>query len=225
MIVVLVVVSLTSVALFAARSTSTDVEIASRYKQSAQTKQVAKLGIQVSLAELERDPTTYVRAMKDPNVFAGSTPAPCHFAMDKNVFNVPIDTGGCYRFAYDGVQDAIQRASTPPTTQLLQPGDPAGLKPGSLGLAETRPNFGVEMTDKAELDWPVAGFQGGQASNMRFYAVTMTAIGQIVPRDPGAPANQWGSLVINAGTSANGYKASVDQIRAQVVVGPLPAGL
>lgn len=224
MIVVLVIVSLTSVAMFAARSTSTDVEIASRYKQANQTKQIAKLGIQVSLSELERDPTTYVRAMKDPNVFIGSTPTPCQFEMKQNVFATPIDTGGCFRFAYGGVQDAIQKASTPATTPLLDAGNPAALRPSSLGLAETRPNFGVEMTDKAELDWPVPGFQGGQTSNMRFYAVTMTGVGQIVPRNP-TGIDPWGDLVINGTTSPNWYKASVEQIRAQVVVGPLPAGL
>lgn len=224
-IVVLVIVSLTAVALFAARSASTDIEIASRYKQANATKQVARLGIQVSLSELSRDPTTYVRAMKDPNVFAGGSPTPCRFEMKQNVFGTNIDTGGCFRFAYGGVEDAIGKASTPPTTALLPAGDPVNQRPSALGLADVRPNFGVEMTDKAELDWPVPGFQGGQTSNMRFYAVTMTGIGQVVPRDAAAAANQWGNLVVNASTTANWYKASVEEIRAQVVVGPLPAGL
>jgi hypothetical protein len=226
-IVVLVIASLTSVALFAARSTSTDVEIASRYKQANQTKGVAKMGIQVSLSELSRDPTTYVRAMKDTNVFLGSTPLACRFEVKKNIAGLDIDTGGCFRFAYGGVEAAIQQASTPATTELLPAGQPSTQKPSSLGLAEVRPNFGVEMTDKAVLDWPAPGFQAGASSNMKFYAVTMTGIGQILPRDPGAPANQWGTLDVagKAWASANAYKASVEEIRAQVVVGPLPAGL
>ncbi|MFO0617738.1 MAG: hypothetical protein U0414_34410 [Polyangiaceae bacterium] len=225
-IVVLVIVSLTAVALFAARSTSTDVEIAARYKQANQTKGVAKLGIQVSLAELSRDPTTYVKAMKDKTLFAGAGNA-CRFEVTKNLAGTNIDTGGCYRFAYDGVQDAIQKASTPPTVQLLPAGQPSAQKPSALGLAEVRPNFGVEMTDKAVLDWPAPGFQAGAASNMKFYAVTMTGIGQIVPSDPAtvSGAKPWGDLVLNGNTTPNWYKASVEEIRAQVVVGPLPAGL
>jgi len=230
MIVVLVIMSLTGVALYAARSTSTDIEVAGRYKQATQTREIARFGVDVSLAELSRDPTTYVRAMKDPNVFGGPVPSPCRFAVSKDVFGVAIDTGGCFRFAYGGIQDAISKAATPAGLELFPPGDPANQKPSSLGLAEVRPNFGVEMTDKAELDWPVPGFEGGATSNMRFYAVTMTGIGQIVPQTPGFAGGTWEPLP--AGPPAPGsplakaaYKASVEEIRAQVVVGPLPTGL
>jgi hypothetical protein len=222
-IVVLVILSLTGVALFAARSASVDVAIAGRYKQAAQTHQVARLGMQTTVAELGRDPSTYMRAMKDKNLFGG-TPKICKYEVTKDMANVFMDTGGCYRFAYGGVESAIQKSAfaTTPNVQLMQPGDWSSEMPSSIGTADTRPNFAMEMTDKVELSWPVPGFQGGQGTNMRFYTVTITGTGEIVPRAANQPSNQWGDLTI---TPTKAYMASLQETRAQVVVGPLPQGI
>jgi hypothetical protein len=225
-IVVLVILSLTGVALFAARSATTDVTIAGRYKQAGQTRQIARFGMQVTLAELGRDPSTYVRGMKDQTLFGGSAPT-CQFEMKTTLVGASaMDTGGCFKFAYDGVQAAIRQSAGAATFEIMQPGDWANKDPSSIGLADTRPNFVTEMTDKVELPWPVPGFQGGQGSNMRFYSVTLTGVGQIVPRDPGAASNAWGSMALTpVDRAAKAYMASTEQTRAQVIVGPLPQGI
>jgi hypothetical protein len=222
-IVVLVILSLTGVAIFAARSAAVDVSIAGRYRQSTVTHQVARLGMQTTISELGRDPTTYVRAMKDTTTFGGPPSVDCEYEMKMDVTGTQsMDTGGCFRFAYDGVQTATQ-ASAGNSVELMQPPGAGAEQPSSIGLSDTRPNFAIEMTDKVQLPWPVPGFEGGMGSNMRFYAVTLTGTGQIVPRDPAAPAGSWGTL--ETPDAANSYKASVEMMRAQVVVGPLPQGL
>lgn len=226
-IVVLVILSLTGVALFAARSATTDVNIAGRYKQAGQTRHIARLGMQMSLAELGRDPSTYVRGMKDNNMF-GVVASACQYEMTTDISGGAMDTGGCFRFAYDGVQDSARKSTSNAAFELIAPGDwsSSAKIPSSIGMADTRPNFATEMTDKVQLPWPVPGFEGGVGSNMRFYSVTLTGVGQIVPRDPGAAAGAWGPMNLStADRAAKAYMASMEETRAQVVVGPLPQGI
>jgi hypothetical protein len=223
-IVVLVILSLTGVAIFAARSASTDVAMAGRYRQEWQTREIARVGLHATLHELARDPTTYVKAMNPlNNVFNGSEGNPCTNQMMKDHGNTgtTIDTGGCFRFAYEGIQYSLRGDLGVSTFQLMEPGNQPASIPGSLGYASIRPNFGVEMTDKVELPWAVPGYTGGDGSNMRFYSVTLTSTGQIVPRSTDVN-NDWGALTPNPATA---FMASVESARAQVIVGPLPQGL
>ena len=227
-IVVLVILSLTGVALFAARSSAMDVELSGRYRQEWQTREIARLGLHTALHELGRDPTTYVRAMKDDaDVFGGAGGKQCVNQITKDKGNTgtnSIDTGGCFRFAYQGIQYSLRGDVGDPSFLMMDPGDPPNAIPGSLGYASIRPNFGVEMTDKVELPWAVPGFAGGDGSNMRFYSVTMTSVGQIIPRvDDTSP--DWGGLTVNAAVAAKAFMASAESARAHVTVGPLPQGI
>jgi len=234
-IVVLVILSLMGVGLFAARSSTMDVEIAGRYKQAGESQQVARFGMAVTIHELSRDPSTYLRSMSDTSTFGG-TAALGNVCVNNVTAPVSSPMLGCYRFAYDGLEEAVNtdaNGSYPagglPTYAagtgrgaLIQPGDNSTSQPGGIGYADIRPNFGTEMTDKVQLSWPVAGFQAGTGSNMRFYSVTLSGTGELVPRDPAAAAGQWGALAV---TPAKSFMASVSGTRAQVTVGPLPEGI
>jgi hypothetical protein len=203
-----------------------DVEMAGRYRQEWQTREISRLGLHAALHELSRDPTTYVRAMKDNSVFGGAGGNACLNQMQKDKGNTGtyIETGGCYRFAYQGIQFSLKGDIGDPAFLMMDPGNPPGDIPGSIGYGSIRPNFGVEMTDKVELPWAVPGFSGGDGSNMRFYSVTMSAIGQIIPRvDNTSP--DWGGLTVNAAVVANAFMASTQAARAHVTVGPLPQGI
>jgi hypothetical protein len=216
------------VGLFAARSSSMDVEIAGRYKQAGEAQQVARFGMAATIHELSRDPSTYLRSMSDTSTFGG-TAALGNVCVNNVTAPVSAPMLGCYRFGYDGLEEAINTdanaAYTPPALPakpIIIPGNNATSQPGSLGYADVRPNFSTEMTDKVQLSWPVAGFQSGTGSNMRFYSVTLSGTGELVPRDPAATAGQWGTLTV---TPAKSFMASVSATRAQVTVGPLPEGI
>lgn len=219
-IVVLVIMALTGVAMFAAKSASTDVAVAGGYRQAAQTRYIAQLGMQTACSELARDPQTYLRSMNTLTPLGG-TPPICDNAVpatylagsymnpavppaNRGYTSTPIDTGGCFVFGYAGMQASVG-AGNP----LVQPA--SGTTPSGLGTSNVLPDFHVEMTDKDTWDAPISGFGAGSGVNMKFYTVTLTGDGLIVP--PGA-----------AGSSLS-YRASREELRAQVTVGPLPEGL
>jgi hypothetical protein len=221
-IVVLVIMALTGVAMFAAKSASTDVAIAGGYRQAAQTRYIAQLGMQTACSELARDPQTYLRAMNPLTPLGGSAPV-CDNAVPatytagsyaspatpptpnpRGYNSTPIDTGGCFVFGYAGMQASVGAGN--PLVQAA-----SGTTPSGLGTSNVLPDFHVEMTDKDTWDAPISGFGAGSGVNMKFYTVTLTGDGLIVP--PGA-----------AGSSLS-YRASREELRAQVTVGPLPEGL
>ena len=230
LIVVLVLMSLTGVAIYAAKAASTDVEVAGRYRQSHQTHEIANLAMQASLSELTRDPQTYLHAMMDSSSAIGSVSAsPCENEV-RGLYNpvandfsgLPIDAGGCYPFTFDGIEKST-------TTPLVARGDAGTEAPSGIGPSTIRPDFIVEMTDKTTWDVPVAGYGSGAGNNMKFYSVTLTGKGMILPRDTSLGDTSFGLTTATSITSmlgqGLGYRVSVEELRAQVMVGPLPEGL
>lgn len=206
-IVVLVIMSLTGIAMFAARSASSDVELAGRFRQEEQTRYVADLGLQTAIGQVSADPQTYLGAMTNSTILASQT-APCanqvtgpYNSATHQFAATGIETGGCYAFNQDTVTAAVnnQSGGTAPTL--------AGAGTLASGL---KTDFKVELTDKDAWDFPVSGYAANNGVNMKFYTVTLSATGLVVP---------------TVQSTATNYKVSRQDLRAQLTVGPLPDGI
>ncbi len=207
LIVVLVIMSLTGVALFAARSASTDVDMAGRFRQAEQTRYVADLGMQTAIAQVANDPQAYLGAMTQAGLIAGAN-AGCNNqvtgAYDPatgKFTGSPIDTGGCYAFNQKATDAAVSGQTGGAIASVI---DNTTLASG------LKTDFKVELTDKDSWDFPVSGYASNSDVNMKFYTVTLSATGLVLPTANGVASN---------------YKVSRQDLRAQLTVGPLPDGI
>ena len=218
-VVMLVLGMLMAVGAFAARMSQLGVSNAGRARQAAQTHHLSQSGVLYSLSEIGRDPGVYKNSLADPLLPAPATPC-------KSIPRVPtrIDPPAkpnCIRLGYDAFQ-AVARTSTGNAGLQLMAPKSAGVEghsnPGSLGAGNVRANFGVEVSDIAEMA-PPAGFpMSGPSSHLRFYRVTVLSTGQVLPTLPDGTA-----IAPNSPQAATTrYSISQEETRAQVTIGPVP---
>jgi hypothetical protein len=221
-VVILILAMLGAVGVFAARSAQLGVSNAGRYREMVQTHYVAEAGLQGAVSEFSRDPEGYLKLLRttqSPRVRTSGV-NPCQdIPYGPNVAFIPASTT-CLRLGTGAIQD-VARRRTGDTNFLLfrrksSMADDSSL-PGSFGMANIEGNFNVEITDERPVDPPPAGMAiaGTGGSTMKFKAVTVRAIGQIIPTDDdGAP--------LPTTDTTSKYRTSVETIRAEVIVGPVP---
>jgi hypothetical protein len=227
LIVMLVIMMLTAVGIFAARSSQLGVSNSGRYRAMLQTHFIAEAGMQGAIAEFSRDPEGYLtllHASPSPTT-ATATSYPC--------FDIPFQPANagftpastlCLRLGYQAVQAAavVGGANVPAYDSqfnLFRPSIVAGTGirgPGSLGRSGVAGNFVVEFTDERPVETPPPGMalSKGPAATLKFVTVTARAMGQVVPADSAGDA-------LTAASSPNSYVSSVETIRAEVMVGPI----
>lgn len=230
-VVLLVISMLAAVGVFAARSAQLGVSNAGRYREMMQTHYIAEGGMQGAISEFSRDPSGYlVKLRNSPALSATASTGefPCQdipFAAASVTGFKPCSTV-CLRLGLGAVEAAAQRRASNSafTVYNTKSTDAAvGSLPGSFGMADVAGNFSVEFTDERPVEPPPAGMPiaGGTGISLKFRSVTARAVGQVVPTD----ADGSGAAVATtaaAAVDAAKYTISVETIRAEILVGPVP---
>jgi hypothetical protein len=209
-VVVMVITLLSAVGLFAIRSASL-VDIAAGYnRQAVQAHYLTEYGTIVAVTELGSGAgAAYVRQMEqgtdDCRMTRGLPPL------------APGAKTPCYKVFMSELARRVDQQF--PGNLLLEPaleGTPP--VPGSLGPyspstgAALEGNFVVELTDPGPADRPVAGTDvGGTGQDFRFVQVVLTTFGQVRPQ-----------TATTACAPGNVTTASLQAVRAHVVLGPIP---
>lgn len=219
-VVLLVISMLGAVGVFAARSAQLGVTNAGRYREMVQTHYIAEAGMHGAVSEFGRDPHGYLVKLRTPPTIAAGV-YPCKDIPYSTVTPSfePASTH-CLKIGYEAVQESTRIRSGNGSFLLFNPkGYDAtyGSVPGSFGTANIAGNFSVEFTDERPVEPPPAGMpvSGGGGSTMKFKSVTARSIGQVIPTDDsGAP--------LASTDEAFKYATSIETIRAEIVVGPVP---
>jgi len=208
----MVMVLLTAMGIFAARSAALTQQAAGYDRLSEQTHYVMEHGIYLATAELGRGTDAYLR------------PVSQNAAADPKCFgNLNLSGGGnaykCEKFTFSQLsaatnvaQKAKSFAEVPPITDASS-ADIGTANPGSLGHALVSPRFYVEMTDVGPAARRLPGFAaGGTREQFDFVQVTLAGWGQVSPYINGTTCT--------ADDERASYLAARETGRAQVVVGP-----
>lgn len=224
-VVMMVITMLGAVGLFAARAATLGVNNAGRYRQMIQTHYIAEAGMQGAVSEFARDPSGYlVRLRNSPSPSASSSTGsfPCQDIPTSTPSFTPASTV-CLRMGYSAIESAaLIRDPANSAFKLFVPKGASTVTgastPGSFGLANIAGNFTVEFTDERPIEPPPAGMpiSGGGGSTMKFRAITARAVGEVVPTDDA------GVIVATTDPTAAKYATSIEIIRAEIVVGPVP---
>jgi hypothetical protein len=220
-LVLLVIGMLFAVGTFAAKMASSGVANSGRFRQMVQTHYVSEMGMQASLAELQRDPNGYRIMLRDnppPGGAAGEFPCKETPDPDGSGALKPANPA-CVRVGYTGFQTVARAQTANPGLDILEPkgAQVNGLSgpPGSLGHGNFAGNFAAELTDLM-VDAPPPGFPAEQLSHMAFYRLTILATGQVLPWNTATNA----PFAINSDQFE--FMVSQEETRAQVVFGPVP---
>lgn len=225
-VVLLILAMLGAVGIFAARSAQLGVSNSGRYREMVQTHYVAEAGLQGAVSEFSRDPEGYLKLLRTTQAPRVRTTTgfgvtyPCQdipYGADPTF--IPASTT-CLRLGTAAVQDVARRRLSDSSFLLFRRkgslADDSSL-PGSFGMANIEGNFNIEITDERPVEPPPPGMAitGTGGSTMKFKAVTVRAIGQIVPTDDDG-------LPLATNDTSSKYRTSVETIRAEVIVGPVP---
>ncbi|NUP09352.1 MAG: hypothetical protein HOW73_25140 [Polyangiaceae bacterium] len=222
-VVLLVIAMLGALGLFAARSSQLGVTNAGRYRQMVQTHYIAEAGLQGAVSEIDLDPGGNLDRLH------GSTPPrvvtagqyPCKeipWSPTSATFK-PASTQ-CLRVGLDSIQASARTRSGVPTLEVFEKKGALGTgesRPGSFGMANIAGNFVVEITDERPVIPPPPGMPigGGGGSTMRFKAISARSTGQIIPTDDAGN-------VLPPTSDTYKYATSIEVIRAEIIVGPVP---
>ena len=196
-VVVLVLVMLTGLGMFAARSASLATSASGYERQMTQTHYIAEYALLATAAELSTGRLdSYINQIKQ-------VPDPAGCTAQANVKNKT-----CYRFGYSDLESRL-----PAPSKFLVPYDAGNKTPSSLGQADLDANFIIEMTDFGPGP-PVAGMDQSTsgAAKFVFKDVTLTITGEVRPR----PADP--TLV----DTRYATSASFESTRAHLLLGPVP---
>ena len=198
-VVMLVVMMLSGVGLFAARSATLSITASGYERQMTQTHYITEYSILAITSELSTNrKDAYVRTM------AEKPDSKCKASQG-------VTGATCYRFGYSDIEGQLSAQDA--KAKLVVASDQKTQTPGGLGLGSLEPNFLVEMSDLAPANPPVYGndLTSAGAVNLTYMAVTLTATGQIH------------SSIVNKSTVDNAIAgtASVETARAHLIVGPL----
>ena len=173
LVVVLVLSMLTAVAVFAARSAVANTANAGRYRQLTQTHKLSEMATIVAIGEVGRNPQVYSDRIEATPAASGAQ-IPCKLANSRR--------SQCAQLGYEALTELYQNASGNPSLELLDL-KPSALKPGSLGLADTRADFFVELTDNTVTPVPPLGYSATESltSTMHFRRITVLAGATVIP--------------------------------------------
>lgn len=229
-VVLMVISMLAAVGIFAARSAQLGVSNAGRYREMMQTHYIAEGGMQGAISEFSRDPNGYLIKLRNATALSATASGafPCSdipYAAPSVSNFTPCSTL-CLRLGLDAVESAAQRRSGNAAFTVYngKGTDPTvGSLPGSFGMGDVAGNFAVEFTDERPVEPPPAGMPiaGGTGVSLKFKSVSARAVGQVLPTN----ADGSGTLVDitdAAEVDASKYMISVETIRAEIVVGPVP---
>ena len=196
-VVVLVITLVSALGLFAMRS-ATLATLASGYgRQMTQTHYVTELALGLTVTELGGD----MRQAYAEQLWSGKYTSECAGA-------ATLTNSTCFPLYYVDLEARVATHNS--LAKLLEPA--VGATPGSLGPVPLEGDFRVEVSDIHEASPPMAGMDlTGMSASPRYYAVTLTAAGQVRPQPE--VANQ-----LDAPASA---AAGIEGARAHIVVGPL----
>jgi len=220
-VVLLILAMLGAIGVFAARSAQLGVSNSGRYRQMVQTHYVASGGMQGAIAEFGRDPHGYLVKMRNSpsvdvlTVSGSDTLYPCEDIPFNGVAGFTPASTSCLRIGVQAIDASTQTAISNPSFRIFEP-TTAG-NPGTLGFGNATGNFSVEFTDERPTNPPPAGMAmaGNGGSTMKFRTVTARAVGQILPTDAA------GAISPTTDESQK-FVTSVETIRAEIVVGPVP---
>jgi hypothetical protein len=220
-IVLLVIGMLFAIGTFAAKMSSAGVANSGRFRQMVQTHYISDMGMQASLAELQRDPNGYRIMMRDLPP-PGSLPGefPCKETPDPDTAVGPLKPANpaCVRIGYRAFETVARTTTSNVNLDIFESKGAAVNNlpgaPGSLGLGNVAGNFAAELSDLM-VDAPPPGFPAEQASHMAFYRVTILATGQVLPTNAAGTPFAMGSDQFE-------FMVSQEDTRAQVVFGPVP---
>lgn len=218
-IVILVIGMLSAIGLFAARSSQLGVTNAGRFRQMTQTHYVAEAGMQGALAEFSRDPDSYLRQLRASTALSAASSGTYMCADIPYAIGTTPASTNCLRIGYQAVE-AAHKIRAADSNERLFTARSAG-KPGSFGHANVFGNFTVEFTDERPVEPPPAGMAvGGHGTTLHYKAVTARATGQVFPFEKSA------GTAVDVASAADiqqfGHMASLETIRAEVLVGPVP---
>lgn len=205
LVVVLLISLLMGIGMFAARSASLATAASGYDRQQTQTHYFTNYAVSLAANELSTDrASAYVTQM------AHSPDVSCRaISTDpSNPSAARVSNGTCYRFGYEDVGKVLGLANLVEPAVAPAPG--VAPVPGSLGRAQLKPDFVIEMTDLAPASPPVPGsdLSSSGAASVTYMTVTLNASGRIQPQ--------------NTGTVRAGQSAGAEQSRAHLVIGPLP---
>jgi hypothetical protein len=199
LIVVLVLTMLTAVAVFAARSAVQNTTNAGRYRQLVQTHSLSDMATTVTIGEVGRNPQQYsIRIEQTPAPTTGQIP--CKLAT--------VQRKQCAQLGYQALlglyQNNLASASFVETKTAT--------RPSTLGFADTRPDFFVELGDNTITPTPSQGFSAGKTltSTMHFRRITVLAGATVIP-----------DVALGTVTDAGAYQSSMETTRAYALVGPV----
>ena len=197
LMVVLIMTMLMGIGLFAARSAVLATAASGYERQATQTHYVAQYAVVATTGELSSPRAgSYIKLMAlqpDPLCDQG-------WYLTGNAGAVSVPNFTCYRFGIADLQAMVGVARPFFPSQAL---DQATKLDG---------DFIVEMSDLTR-STPVAGMDltSAGASNLEFVDVTLSATGEVHPKNTGAAVQ-----------TAAGTAASLESNRAHIVVGPMP---
>jgi len=226
-VVLLVITMLGAVGVFAARSAQLSVSNAGRYREMMQTHYIAEGGMQGAISEFSRDPNGYLVRLRNTPALAVAAGGefPCQdipFPSPTVVGFTPCSTV-CLKLGYEAVQAAAVRRKGAAFTLYNQKSTAAyGSVPGSFGMGDVRGNFSVEFTDERPVEPPPAGMAlaGGTGVSLKFKSVTARAVGQVLPTNADGSGAALGTSAAEIDSAK--HTISVETIRAEIIVGPVP---
>jgi hypothetical protein len=196
LIVLLVIVMLTGIGMFAARSSTLATAVAGSSKQLTTTQYVSEYAIMSATAALARDPQRYVNQMPRYVPAAG----------DPKCFGYGvIPNATCFPLSFSQLQT---EAGVP----LILPTDAQNKLPGGLGRAALEPDFNIDITDLSPASPPVPGeaLNADSPVKVGYLSLTLTSTAQLRPP---TNAQNFGQTIATS--------ASVQTWRAHIVVGPM----
>lgn len=200
-VVILVLTMLTAVAVFASRSAVANTSNAGRYRQLMQTHNLSEMAASVAVGEVARNPQSYVDRIE-------LTPAPASGQIPCKLAN--SHRSQCAQLGYEALTELYRDASGNATLELVKP--KSGSAPSSIGFADTRADFFVELTDNTITPVPPLGYAASQSltSNMHFRRITVLAGAAVIPDTGLATVSPEGR-----------YASTYETTRAYVLVGPV----
>jgi len=200
LVVLLVITLLMGMGAFAARSTRLSVATSGNERRMTQARYVAEYGLLVMQSKLSNGMgEAYIKAM-------GTVTDRCAGQVQTGVPPMTMVAPTCLKVPYSEVQAEL-------FAQNFNVCDPvAGNVPGSLGLANTRCDFDVELTDKspgmvpAGTSLSTSGTMG--ATTLRYWYVTASVTG-------------WVRLLgVTAGDAISAESSTNQLLRARIIAGP-----
>jgi len=196
-VVMLVVTLLTAVGLMAVRSSSLATMASGFNRQLVQTHYVADYAVLAMVGDLSSKAEVHSTNMK-----SGDNTQCVGYANE--------EFPSCALYGYNQLDQVVKKDNNQNTLlEPVVPGPP--IVPGSLGPTSLEGDMRIEITDWHPAWPPLAGNDATGGVSLGYAMVTVSANGQVRPRQ----------LVANKWDTASATAAGVEATRAHVVIGPV----